>query len=69
MTPQDLINFFGSMSAVARALGCKPQTVSEWVAAGKVPEGRQYQAEIATTGKLCAEKPALRIPFEHHEAA
>ena len=61
MTPKDLIEFFGTLSETARALGCKPQTVSEWVSAGEVPEGRQYQAELATGGLLRASKPALRI--------
>ena len=64
MTPKDLLEFFGSLSATARALGCKPQTVSEWIEHGKVPEGRQYQAELATGGMLRASKPALR-----HETA
>jgi DNA-binding transcriptional regulator YdaS (Cro superfamily) len=67
MTPKDLIAFFGSLSAVARALGCKPQTVSGWIEAGEVPEGRQYQAELATEGRLRAARPALRD--SHVEAA
>ena len=73
MTPHDLLAFFGSLTGVARALGCKPQTVHEWVESGKVPEGRQYQAQIATHDQLKADKPALRepdkTPTESREAA
>lgn len=64
MTPQDLLVFFGSKSAIARALGCKPNSVSEWFDAGQVPDGRQYQAQIATNGALKADQPALRQASE-----
>lgn len=60
MTPHDLLQFFGSQSAIAKALGCAQPSVAEWFEAGKVPDGRQYQAEIATSGALRADKPALR---------
>jgi DNA-binding transcriptional regulator YdaS (Cro superfamily) len=61
MSPKTVIEFYGGLSATARALGCKPQTVSEWVDNGEVPEGRQYQIELATNGALRADKPALRF--------
>lgn len=60
MTPKDLLDHFGTLTSIARALGCKPQTVSEWIESGRVPEGRQYQAELATKGALRASKPAMR---------
>lgn len=60
MTPEQLISHFGSVSATARALGVKDPSVSEWKTSGIVPDLRQYQAEIATKGKLKADKPALR---------
>lgn len=62
MTADELISHFGSVSATARALGVKDPSVSEWKTSGEVPELRQYQAEIATGGKLKADRPALRKP-------
>lgn len=62
MTVDELISFFGSISATARALGVKDPSVSEWRATGVVPELRQYQAELATNGRLKADKPAHRAP-------
>jgi hypothetical protein len=59
MTRKDIIKFFGSQAEAARRLGCKPQTIIEWELTG-VPEGRQYQIELATGGKLRASKPADR---------
>ena len=43
---------------MARALGVDRASVAEW--REKIPEGRQYQIQIATGGKLKADKPALR---------
>lgn len=60
VTPADLISFFRTQAAAARALGCAQSTIAEWVTEGRVPEGRQYQAQLATKGKLKADKPALR---------
>ena len=62
VTPDELIAHFGGVSATARALGVKDPSVSEWKTSGVVPELRQYQAEIATGGKLKADAPALRQP-------
>lgn len=61
MTANDLLKYFGTKSAIAHALGCSPASVAEWFDEGsKVPEGRQYQAQLATKGKLKADLPALR---------
>jgi len=60
MSPDALIAHFGGVNATARALGVEPPSVSEWKTQGVVPELRQYQAEIATGGKLRADKRALR---------
>ena len=60
MTAKELISFFGGVAAAARALGVKDPSVSQWKATGVVPELRQYQAEIASGGRLKAEKPARR---------
>lgn len=60
MSPKELIAHYRSQSAAAAALGCAQSTVAEWVAAGSIPDGRQYQAELATRGRLKADRPALR---------
>lgn len=60
MTPSDLLAHFGSQTAIARALGCSQPSVNEWFKDGSVPEGRQYQVQLATNGKLKADKPAAR---------
>ncbi|UBB15454.1 Cro/CI family transcriptional regulator [Comamonas odontotermitis] len=61
MSPKQLISFFQTQAAAARALGCAQSTIAEWVAAGSVPDGRQYQAQLATNGQLRADRPALRV--------
>jgi DNA-binding transcriptional regulator YdaS (Cro superfamily) len=64
MTPQDLLSHFKTQSAIAKALGCAQSSVSEWFDAGRIPEGRQYQIELATDGALRASRPALRASAE-----
>lgn len=63
MSPQELITHFGTQAAAAKALGCAQSTVAEWCSDGAIPEGRQYQIELATAGALVADKPALREPM------
>lgn len=60
MTPQDLLNHYHTQAEIARVAGCNQPSVAEWFSDGKVPEGRQYQFELATNGKLKADKPANR---------
>ena len=60
MTPKDVLEYFGTQTAIAHAVGCKQSSVAEWFDKGEVPEGRQYQIELATDGRLRATKPALR---------
>ena len=60
MTPNQLLKYFGTQQAIADAFGCSQASVAGWFAKGVVPEGRQYQAQIATFGVLMADKPALR---------
>lgn len=65
MTPQEVLSHFGTQAEIARVLGCKQPSVAEWFLPGaKVPEGRQYQLELATGGTLKADKPANRNPAE-----
>ncbi len=60
MTPDQAIQHFGSISKLARALGLANPTIYDWLNAGAIPEPRQYQIELATCGRLQADKPALR---------
>ena len=64
MTPQDLLKHFGTQTAIAKALGCSQPSVCEWFETGRIPEGRQYQIELATSGALRASRPALRVSAE-----
>lgn len=62
MTPQDVLDYFKTQTEIARVAGCNQSSVAEWFSEGKVPEGRQYQLELATNGALKADKPANRHP-------
>ncbi len=60
MTPNEVLRYFGTQANIAKAVGCKQSSVNGWFKDGEVPEGRQYQIELATRGFLRAEKPPLR---------
>lgn len=68
MTPQQVIEHFGSQTKTARALGLAQSTVAGWIVDGEVPEARQYQIEMATRGLLRADRPALREPVDTYSA-
>lgn len=53
MTKSQAIQYFGSISALAKALGVTYEAVRQW---GQVPELRQYQIESITSGKLKADQ-------------
>lgn len=69
MTPQQVLDHFGTQAEIARVLGCKQPSVAEWFDKDEVPEGRQYQLELATGGALKAAKPANRNPADEPAAA
>ena len=52
MKKQTVIAHFGSVKAVADALGIKVQSVYEWPE--DIPLGRQFQIQLLTKGKLKA---------------
>ena len=58
MKTQDAVTHFGSLEALAKAVGVDRSAPSHW--GEHVPELRQYQIELASGGKLKASKPALR---------
>lgn len=60
MTPNDLKKHFGTKAKIARATGASWASVQDWFNNGEVPEGRQYQIELATKGQLRASRPANR---------
>lgn len=57
MTPQQVIEHWGTQTEVAVKLGCKQPTVSGWVKQGYVPKGIQAQIQLLTGGKLVADVP------------
>tara|TARA_R110001599_G_scaffold100770_8_gene258124 strand:- start:7664 stop:7837 length:174 start_codon:yes stop_codon:yes gene_type:complete len=56
MKATEAINFFGSKSKLADALGIDRSAVTLWGA--KIPLGRQYQIQVLTNGKLKADPQA-----------
>lgn len=60
MSPKQVIAHFGGIPAAAAALGIKAPTIYDWIEVDQVPESRQYQIEMATSGVIKADKPALR---------
>lgn len=59
MKKSDAIEYFGSQSALARALGIKPPSIADW--GDEVPDLRQLQLEAITHGQLKA-ADRLRLP-------
>lgn len=69
MTPEQVLTFYETQAEIARVLGCKQPSIAEWFEKGEVPDGRQYQLEIASKGKLKADKPANRKSATEKEGA
>lgn len=71
MTYDQAIAYFGSPSAMARALRVRPPSVMEWKSG--IPELRQYQIELASQGRLKADLPAFEpstsaeVRADHHD--
>jgi hypothetical protein len=61
MSPADLIEFYGSQKAAAKALGVSFKTVSMWRRRGFIPNGRQYQVQLVTLGRLVADPKPRKI--------
>lgn len=56
MKKNEAIKHYGGVVQLAAALGIKPQSVSQW--GETIPQGRAYQIELMTGGKLKA-APAI----------
>ncbi|MFM5782371.1 Cro/CI family transcriptional regulator [Aeromonas caviae] len=52
MQKHDVLEHFGSITAIARAIGISHAAVSKW--SETIPQGRAYQIEVLTGGKLKA---------------
>lgn len=52
MNKSDVLAYFGSTTATAKALGISHVAVSKWGDA--IPQGRAYQIEVMTGGQLKA---------------
>lgn len=50
MTTDEVVKFFGSKAAIARALGCQASTVTMWGC--EPPKSRQWQLQVLSKGKL-----------------
>lgn len=57
---QEVVEHFGSKSNLARALGVSRASISEWVE--DIPEGRCYQIQVLTGGKIKAHELPIRKP-------
>ncbi|MBL0679202.1 Cro/CI family transcriptional regulator [Aeromonas dhakensis] len=55
MKKTDAINYFGSAAELAKKLNISEAAISQW--GQNVPQGRAYQIEVLTSGKLKAEPP------------
>jgi transcriptional repressor of cell division inhibition gene dicB len=56
MTKEEVINHFGSVANLARALKISTQAIYDW--GSDVPEARQYQIQVLTNGELKASATA-----------
>lgn len=52
MTVDQVLKHFGGITETAKALGIEYQAVHQWVKRDKVPEGRQWQLQSMTEGRL-----------------
>lgn len=60
MTPEQVIQHYGGIAKVARALGINYVSVKDWRdKKGEVPEVRQWQIQALTRGRLTVSKKYL----------
>jgi hypothetical protein len=61
MTPEQIIEHYGSERAAADALGMTPQIVNYWKQKGEVPIKTQAFIQLYTNGKLKADSVKERV--------
>lgn len=59
MTTDEAINFYGGARHLAVALDITTQAVHQW--GERPPRSRQIEIELATSGKLRADAPAVAV--------
>lgn len=69
MTPQAVVEHFGTIAAAARALDIKGPSISGWIANGEIPIDRQCQIEVITGGRLVADREALNMVTPERQQA
>lgn len=57
MTVTEVLEHFGGVAETSRALKITYQAVDQWVEKNAVPEGRQWQIQALTDGKLQVDEP------------
>lgn len=55
MSPDELLNHYGTKAAIAAAIGGDRQLVQGWFERGRVPLDQQTKYEVATNGALKAD--------------
>lgn len=57
MTPKQVVDYFGgTIPKAAKQLDVTYQAISQWLAANKVPRGRQFEIQDLTDGGLKVDK-------------
>ena len=64
MEPKAAIEWAGSQAELARRLGIRRASVSQWVAAGRVPEPRAYQIQVISKGAVVVDPTLYARPTE-----
>ena len=63
MNPKDLIEFYGTQVAAARARNLDKQLIHGWIKRGSIPLAQQCKYEVVSGGQLKADiPPELRQP-------
>ena len=54
MKPKDLLEHFGTQTAIAKFFDISDVAVSKWFAEDEIPAGRQYEMQVKSAGKFIA---------------
>lgn len=69
MTPQQVIDHYGTVASAARAINIKGPSFYGWMKDGRIPIDRQCQYEVVSGGKLIADRNELSVAGPQAEAA
>jgi ABC-type uncharacterized transport system ATPase subunit len=58
MNVEQVLNYFGDRDKTAKALSISVQAIQQWVSKDSVPEGRQWQIQALSKGKLLVDSDA-----------